>query len=73
MDEALDALLAAEPRLVELHYFKATAAFVTGALLTTERELGVFDESFPACASLGAAQGPGIARARRVRRGRCGV
>ena len=26
--EALDALLAAEPRLVELHYFKATAAFV---------------------------------------------
>ncbi len=47
-DEALDALLAAEPRLVELHYFKATAAFVTGALLTTERELGVFDERFPA-------------------------
>ena len=46
--EALDALLAAEPRLVELHYFKATAAFVTGALLTTERELRVFDERFPA-------------------------
>jgi tetratricopeptide (TPR) repeat protein len=46
--EALDALLAAEPRLVELHYFKATAAFATGALLTTERELRVFDERFPA-------------------------
>ena len=49
-DEALDALLAAEPRLVELHYFKATAAVVAGALLTTERELRVFDERFPACA-----------------------
>ena len=46
--EALDTLLAAEPRLVELHYFKATAAFVAGALLTTERELRVFDERFPA-------------------------
>jgi tetratricopeptide (TPR) repeat protein len=46
--EALDALLAAEPRLVELHYFKATAAFVAGALLTTERELREFDARFPA-------------------------
>jgi tetratricopeptide (TPR) repeat protein len=46
--EALDALLVAEPRLVELHYFKATAAFVAGALLATERELAAFDERFPA-------------------------
>ena len=35
-------------RLHELHYFKATSAFVAGALLSTERELRVFDEGFPA-------------------------
>ena len=47
-DEALDALLGAEPRLQELHYFKAASAFVVGALLTTESELNQFDEAFPA-------------------------
>lgn len=46
-DEALDALLAAEPRLQEVHYFKAASAFVAGALLTTESELNQFDEPFP--------------------------
>ena len=47
-DEAVAALLAAEPRLQELHYFKAASAFVAGALLTTESELNQFDEPFPA-------------------------
>jgi len=47
-DEALDALLASEPRLQELHYFKAASAFVAGTLLSAERELNLFDESFPA-------------------------
>ena len=47
IDEELDALLAAEPRFQELHYFKAASAFVAGALLTTEHELNQFDETFP--------------------------
>ena len=44
---AYDALLAAEPRFAEAHFLKAIAAWTNGSLLTTERELDVFDAAFP--------------------------
>ena len=45
--DALAAVLAAEPRFAEVHYFTAVAALNAGALLTTERELDQFEARFP--------------------------
>lgn len=45
--DGLAGVLAAEPRFAEVHYFTAAAALNAGALLTTERELDLFEARFP--------------------------